>query len=142
MDRSPNGCAVRSCGTFNREQLRRIMRTYTDENSHHLVADKAFQDQVFELIEWASSRQRLPVLVRCLHKQHDQRAVNWPDDLENLSLLRCYSRMRSPSRNSRRSVALGLAIAISSPFRPMRDAVKQQVLMVAGEYRLPVQRGA
>ena len=51
---------------FNREELRRIMRTCMDENFDHLVADKAFQDQVFELIEWASSRQRLPVLVRCL----------------------------------------------------------------------------
>lgn len=51
---------------FNREEMRRILRTCMDVNFEHVVAEQAFQEQAFELIEWARRTQKLPALIHCL----------------------------------------------------------------------------
>lgn len=57
-------------GAYDRDELRRALRLGMNETLDALVADRSFQHQVFELIEWAERRGRLEELVACLHARN------------------------------------------------------------------------
>jgi formylglycine-generating enzyme required for sulfatase activity len=52
---------------YSRDELLRLVRVRMDgvDFTHHVTAEKAFADQVFEFIEWANRQERALELLRC-----------------------------------------------------------------------------